>query len=237
MGDLPEGIQAHRRPPTGPRPDAKDLNSPDHGWRWSSWIFRTRREANASRRAAARGRSREIWSQSFTVALRRLNRASLISNILLCVVVVCLVAWIVSEVMDREPALWAEITEYHAAWDPEAGVVIQSLKIVKHQQCDDVKLSKTMNLIGEDGNVVGDIIRLNGNLKPQILRIEPGPKPAHVFGRATPKTANPLSPGEYLVTLTAVCEQEQNLPTGPVALRALPVVATIMVTAPNGGGR
>ena len=140
-----------------------------------------------------------------------------------------IVWWVVATIMQEPDPLWAEIAEYHAFWDVDAGHISESIKFVKHEDCADIKLSKAMRR-SQDGQVVGDPIVINGNLREQMLRVTRSAKASHLFAQGKPRMRVSPAPGEYLITLVAICEKDVGAPTGPIALRTASIDATIVIS-------
>lgn len=154
-----------------------------------------------------------------------MTRWLIIRNLILAVLVVGFVAYVVdvtTMVPPPPPKRWAVIKAYHAVWDARVGKINNSIKIEK-QACNRVLMDKSMRLA--QGNDVVQVlpILINGRLG-HLIQEEKEAGEFTFFDLAAPR--QPLTPGRYLITVVAVCD---NPGMNPVERRTEAASASIVV--------
>jgi hypothetical protein len=125
---------------------------------------------------------------------------------LLLLSVVLFAAWIVQMLEFGEGnKRWARISEFHAVWVPDLGIVRNSFKIEKFSECQDIVIEKTMRPI-KDGVVQTNVapIVFKGHLQEKISRIHADKSTPTIFDDAVPIPPLP-KPGSYWLTFSAGC--------------------------------
>jgi hypothetical protein len=104
---------------------------------------------------------------------------------------------------------WATLSELHAEWQPDTRTVSLSLMVNKRMTCQATPIAKFLTpLSGND--VLSQRIPVNGKISQKLQALPLGR--ASVFDVAKPRAE--VTPGEYLLSLTASCE----LPPAPSGL-------------------
>lgn len=127
----------------------------------------------------------------------------------LTIAIVLFVAWVVSRLqIDENQVRWARISEFHAIWIPETGVVRNSFWMESFADCPEVDVEKSMRPI-KDGVVQTNVpaIIFKGHLPEKILRYKKGSK-GNIFDDATPNSSGPITPGEYWLTMVIGCTRD-----------------------------
>lgn len=204
MGVNPERISTYRSQVRGHRVQASELHqrNPEPRVRVEGSTMAV--DSSFGSRSHA-GQSR-VQSSRVDIALTWWGR---FGTLVLMVAVVVLVASIISGLdIAQTPTRWARITEFHATWIPEEGVVRNSFRIEKFSECQDITIEKTMRPV-KDGVVQSQDppIVLQGGLKSKLMRIKANTSPT-VFDDAMPTPRHPTA-GDYWVTFSAGCTNNE----------------------------
>ncbi|MGH6689525.1 MAG: hypothetical protein ACREF4_02445 [Gammaproteobacteria bacterium] len=153
--------------------------------------------------------------------------ASVFLSFALAALVISLVAWAVS----TTPSRWAVFDQLHVQWDIMTETVEVSVILDKRAECRRVIVNKAMQPLIHNDLMPESQIPLNGKLPEKIQRAPIGV--ITLFDRSKPRA--PVKPGQYLVTMQALCEvdppKSDPPPDGRLVLR--PPLAEPTTVAPT----